>query len=494
MASATPREPESKGKGIFAPLPKVEDKSKVAVLEDKSGDGRKAINFKKDLHKQKTFQFGKNSRSHTGKNIKANITAWGNLVLDKKESSSDSSDATKKSSHIKVNISVKSNKPSAKATDTSSVPSMQDNVNEKDPNLSPDNTTISSVVPDYYVGIPYDESLGKYIPQNERDEAILMLTSRVKTLQKELQGWSNWANEKVMQATWRLGKDLGELKMLRQEKEEAEKVLKESKILEEDAQEKIMAMEQSMVNTNYIFETTTSYLKRLEKKNVELKKEREAGLDVMNTDEVYAKEQEAVKKCQAADLEKRLFEEDISTFKKKQTSLQQQQKEANKVMDQFEVLSKHEERVQQRLVQQWNSLKAEKEQTCVKEKVVQDNFTEKVEKNMRKCKEDKQKLESEISQLRLQFERAQIEALKRDIPQMTKGLAAYAEYSGSTIAKMEMECVMCMNEQRSVLFLPCAHQVLCENCSVLHQKEMEECPSCRIPIKKWISVRFPDSI
>ncbi|KAG5587591.1 hypothetical protein H5410_048025 [Solanum commersonii] len=41
----------------------------------------------------------------------------------------------------------------------------------------PGNTTISSAVPDYY-----NESLRKYVSQNESDEAILLLTSHLKTL------------------------------------------------------------------------------------------------------------------------------------------------------------------------------------------------------------------------------------------------------------------------------------------------------------------------
>lgn len=77
------------------------------------------------------------------------------------------------------------------------------------------------MVPDYYVDIPYDESLGKYIPQNERHGAILVLAPHIMTLQKELQHWSDWASKKVMQETRRLGKDQAELKMLRQEKAKA---------------------------------------------------------------------------------------------------------------------------------------------------------------------------------------------------------------------------------------------------------------------------------
>jgi len=285
--------------------------------------------------------------------------------LDKKLNSS-SSDATKKSSHSKVKTSVKCNQPLAKASfdspcpsssiapasDTSKVPPMQDNTNEKDldslamePKSSkkvPDNIIVSSAVPDYYAGIPYDESLGKYVPQNERDETILLRTSRLKTLQKELQGWSDWANEKVMQATRRLGKDQAELKMMRQEKEDAEKVHQEKQMLEETTVERIMEMEQTLVNTNSMGETINSLLNTLEMDNVGLKKDMKVvmlstGEHAMNVNNALANEKDAIKKCQAADMEKRSFEEDLSTIKQEKTSLQQQQEKANKVVDQFKV-------------------------------------------------------------------------------------------------------------------------------------------------------------
>ncbi|XP_055811847.1 putative E3 ubiquitin-protein ligase RF4 isoform X2 [Solanum dulcamara] len=426
VGSAASQEPESKnshvhqaakGKGSSTPLPKAEAKSKAAVLEDKSWAGQKALNSKKDVHRRKTYQFEKNCRSRMSKNIKANISAWDSLVLDKKLNSSDSSGATKKSSHSK----------------------------------------------------------------------------------KELQGWSDWANEKVMQATRRLSKDQPELKILRQVKEDAEKVRQEMQMLEENTMEKIVEMEQELVNSNSMIETTNSRLNTLERDNVELKKERHAlmlstGEYAMDVNNALAKEQEAVKKCQAADVEKRSFEEDLSTIKQEKAALHQQQEKANKVVNQFEVLSKQEARVKQRFLQQADSLKAEREQLRVQGQVQQDNFREKVERNMQKYKEEIQKYESEISQLRFQSERSKIEALKRGTPPMTKGLAAYAESSGSNVVKMERECVMCMNEQISVVFLPCAHQVLCEYCNVLHLKRgMDECPSCRTPIKERISVHFPDS-
>ncbi|CAN4093164.1 unnamed protein product [Withania somnifera] len=507
-----------KGEGSSVPLPEAEAEPKTAVLEDKSGADRKALNSRKDLLRRKTNHFEKNCKGRASKNIKANITAWGSLVLEKALNSSGSSGATKKSSHSKVNTSVNSNKPLAKpssdslypsssiapATDTSSLPPMEDNVNKKDhdslalePKSSikaPDNTTIPSVVPEYCSGFQYDESLGKYVPQNKIQETILVLVPHMKTLQKELQQWSDWANEKVMQATWRLGKDLAELKMLRQEKEDAERTYKEKQMLEENTMKRILEMEQMLVNTNYQIETTDSDLNRLEGENVALKKGMEslklsAAVSARNMHNALAKEQETVKKCQAAEVEKLSLQEELSALKKKTAELQQKQQKASKRMDQYEVLRKQEERMKLWILEQAGSMKAEREQVIIQGKLEEDNIRDKAERNMQKGEDDIQKIESEMSQLRLQSERGKIEALKRGIPQMTKGAS-----SGSADVKMERECVVCMSEPKSVVFLPCAHQILCADCNVRHEKKgMNECPSCRALIGKRINVCFPDS-
>uniref|UniRef100_K4D0L5 Uncharacterized protein n=1 Tax=Solanum lycopersicum TaxID=4081 RepID=K4D0L5_SOLLC len=92
-------------------------------------------------------------------------------------------------------------------------------------------------------------------------------------------------------------------------------------------------------------------------------------------------------------MEKRSFEEDLSAIRQEKTSLQQKREKANK------------ESMKQRFLQQADSLKGETEQLRVKVKSKRHNFRETVEKNKQKYKEEIQKCNSEISQLRFQFER-----------------------------------------------------------------------------------------
>ena len=137
----------------------------------------------------------------------------------------------------------------------------------------------------------------------------------------------------------------------------------------------------------------------------------------------------------------------------------------------------------------------------------------KAENNLHKHKDDIQKLEKEISKLRLMTDSSKIAALKRGIDgnyasrltdstyapmpkeshisYISKVVNDFQDYSGGGDVKRERECVMCLSEEMSVVFLPCAHQVVCRTCNELHEKQgMEDCPSCRSPIQQRICVRY----
>lgn len=126
--------------------------------------------------------------------------------------------------------------------------------------------------------------------------------------------------------------------------------------------------------------------------------------------------------------------------------------------------------------------------------------SQKAENEMQKYKERIEEIESKISELRLESESSKIAALRRgsingnygyQAAKVSKRLAVFRDNFSDTIARSERECVMCLAEEMSVVFLPCAHQALCGNCNEIHEKQgMNDCPSCRTPIKKRIKVRF----
>lgn len=165
---------------------------------------------------------------------------------------------------------------------------------------------------------------------------------------------------------------------------------------------------------------------------------------------------------------------------------------------------------------QANSIRKEREQIEASTKSKEDMIKSKAEKNLQKYKDDIEKLEKEISQLRLKTDSSKIAALKRGIdgsyasrltdirngldhqnswsPYISDVVREFQDYSESGGVKRERECVMCLSEEMSVVFLPCAHQVVCTTCNELHEKQgMKDCPSCRSPIQRRISVRYARS-
>lgn len=134
-------------------------------------------------------------------------------------------------------------------------------------------------------------------------------------------------------------------------------------------------------------------------------------------------------------------------------------------------------------------------------------------KDIQKYNDNIRKLESKLSEMTLKHDKSKIAALKRgatgsfgscvpDIKTMreNKNSSVFEEVLnfqgdfGNGGLKQERECALCLSEEISVVFIPCAHQVVCTKCNELHEKQgMKDCPSCRTLIHRRINVRFAHS-
>lgn len=134
----------------------------------------------------------------------------------------------------------------------------------------------------------------------------------------------------------------------------------------------------------------------------------------------------------------------------------------------------------------------------------------KAESDFQRYKDVIRRLEKEIAQLRLKTDSSKIAALHwgTDVTYASrltnsKSFPAVKETGPHCVSdsldfhgdvSRERECVMCLSDEMSVVFLPCAHQVVCVKCNELHQKHgMKDCPSCRIPIQHRVCVRSANS-
>ncbi|XP_038702530.1 putative E3 ubiquitin-protein ligase RF298 [Tripterygium wilfordii] len=372
-----------------------------------------------------------------------------------------------------------------------------------------------------YAGMPYDKSVGQWLPRDKKDEMILKLVPTVQELQNQLQEWTEWANQKVMQAARRLSKDKAELKILRQEKEEVERLKKEKQSLEENTMKKLSEMENALCKASGQVEKANTAVRRLELENALLRKEMEAAKlsaakSAASCQEISKWEKKTLMKCQSWEKQKTLFQEELVTEKRKVAQLLQELEQAKQLQEQHEARWHQEERAKEELLLQVCSLTKERQQIETSTKSKEDHIKLEAEINLQKYKDDIQKLEKEISQLRVKTNSSKIAALRRGIdgsyasrlaeikdspdqqeywiPNVSEVVANFHDYSETGSVKRERECVMCLSEEMSVVFLPCAHQVVCATCNELHEKQgMKECPSCRSPIQRRITVRFSGS-
>ncbi|KAH6827650.1 hypothetical protein C2S53_020345 [Perilla frutescens var. hirtella] len=530
---SSPASQEAKGNSSAIDGENIQTSSQGTAVDDKSGVSRKglSINSKRDMLRQKAFQFEKNYKGRLSKGaFKAKVAAWGSMVLDKSLRSSSS--VAMKGALSKLPISAASvssvvegnNHPASNSPSLGPTSSVKDAVfalpavsTKSHASAVPDakcgsksgaNASDTPKAVDYYASIPFDETLQKHVPQDDKDEAILILTPYMQDIQKELQGWTEWANEKVMQAARRLGKEQAELKMLRQEKEEIEKFKKEKQALEESTQKRLSEMEYALSNATNQIEVAKGTTRRLEDENNILKNEMEAAKvqtlrAASNLQTALQREQETVKKLQSWEAEKCLVQEKLTNLKRDITALNSRIEKAKGRQDQFKALWKQEEKEKLKNQKQIDSLRRKLEEEEAVMKAEADNIKKAAEKDMLRCEDGIKNLQNMIAEMRLESNRSKIAALNMgygsyltglpgsQLPKVTKRLAVFQDFGEEPDVKQERECIMCMTDEISVVFIPCAHQVLCGPCNVLHEKQgMNDCPSCRTIIQKRVSVTY----
>ncbi|KAK2995564.1 hypothetical protein RJ640_014961 [Escallonia rubra] len=540
--------------------------SQPPVPEEKSEGSRKisGITKREYILRQKSIRLEKTYRTYGSKGASRSgkLSSFGGLILDKKlKSVSDSAGINVKNGTLKIskamgvelsrdnlqnNVSTNIGLASSSAfnletVDNSISTSPKTNnlstlpTTNAPPALTAADTELSLSLPEKsypalpagcsdkapkfsYAGFSYDKSLGKWVPQDKKDEMILKLVPRLRELQNQLQEWTEWANQKVMQAARRLGKDKAELKTLRQEKEEVERLKKEKLTLEENTLKKLFEMENALSKASGQVERANAAVRRLEMENASLRKQLDiaklsATESAASCQDVSKREKKTLVRFQAWEKQKNVFQEELVAERNKLAHLRQELEQARDIRDQLEARWKQEERAKEELLTQASSIRKEREQLEALAKSKDDVVRLKAEKNLQRYKDDIKKLEIELSQLRLKTDSSKIAALRRgadgsyaskltdcktarvpkesDISYISRMVTDFEDYSGNGGVKRERECVMCLSEEMSVVFLPCAHQVVCMTCNELHEKQgMKDCPSCRCPIQRRVSVRY----
>nr|GMD60314.1 putative E3 ubiquitin-protein ligase RF298 [Ipomoea batatas] len=115
-------------------------------------------------------------------------------------------------------------------------------------------------------------------------------------------------------------------------------------------------------------------------------------------------------------------------------------------------LQQQEEREKTMLLQKAEALRRERALMKELARAEDDHLRAMAEENRHKFKEQMEKLTAEISALKME--------------------AAGESSSQQGGIKRKWECVMCLTEPKSVIFLPCAHQALYTACNMLHERTL----------------------
>ncbi|PIN19973.1 putative E3 ubiquitin ligase [Handroanthus impetiginosus] len=343
---------------------------------------------------------------------------------------------------------------------------------------------------------------------DQKDEMILGLIHQIKDLEKQVKERKEWAHQKAMQAARKLSHDLTELKMLRMEREETQRMKKGKHTLEDTTLIKLTEMENALRTASGQVDRANAAVRKLEIENAEIRAEMEASKlsaseSVTTCLEVAKREKKYLKKLLAWEKQKTKVQEEIATEKQKISELQQELAQVEAATKEAEEKWKQEQKAKELVLTQLEEERRLKEASEANNKRKLEALRLKIEIDFQRYKDDLQRLEQEYARLKESAQYTEVENQSNDF--WTENSNSINP-QGETIARLLHEldqledsqekqvscdrvCMICMEDEVSVVFLPCAHQVICANCNDNYgRKGKAMCPYCRVPIEQRIRV------
>ncbi|KAJ6347821.1 hypothetical protein OIU76_004335 [Salix suchowensis] len=171
-----------------------------------------------------------------------------------------------------------------------------------------------------------DENL-KIAGEDQKDEMMVTLHQQIKDLEKQVKERKEWAHQKAMQAARKLSSDLTELKMLRMEREETQRLKKGKQTLEDSTMKRLSEMENALRKASGQVDRANAAVRRLETENAEIRAEMEASKlsaseSVKTCLEVAKREKKCLKRLLAWEKQKTKLQAEIADEKEKIKELQ----------------------------------------------------------------------------------------------------------------------------------------------------------------------------
>lgn len=338
--------------------------------------------------------------------------------------------------------------------------------------------------------------------EDQKDQMIFTLIHQIKDLSRQVQERKEWAHQKAMQAARRLCNDLTELKMLRMERDETQRLKKGKQTLEDTTMKRLSEMENALRKASGQVDRANAAVRRLETENAEIRAEMEAcklsaSESVSTCLEAAKREKKCLKRLLVWEKQKSKLQEEIAEEKQKISELQRALIQIEEAKKQVEVKWRQESKAKEEAAAQVEEERRLKEAVESTNKRKLEALRLKTEIDSQRYKDDLQRLEQELSRLKASSEYDVSNTSPKVDP-------APKSQRGGTIARLlheleedpsenglssDRECLMCMKEEVSIVFLPCAHQIMCSNCSDEYGKDGKvTCPCCRSDIEQRVRV------
>ncbi|KAK2969523.1 hypothetical protein RJ640_029816 [Escallonia rubra] len=352
-----------------------------------------------------------------------------------------------------------------------------------------------------------DENM-EYVPEDQKDEMILSLIHQVKDQERQVKERKEWAHQKAMQAARKLSNDLTELKMLRMEREDTQRLKQGKPTPEDPTMKRLSEMENALRKASGQVDRANAAVRRLETENAEIRAEMEASKlstseSVKTCLEVAKREKKCLKKLLAWEKQKNKLQEEIAAEKEKISELQEELTQAGAAQKGAEAKWRQEQKAKEQASAQVEEERRLKEAAEASNKRDHEALRLKIEIDFQRHKDDLQRLEQELSRLKASVQFSELhhhtnnllagnaEGAKPQGERTTTLLQSLGNLDDSSEKEVggNRECLICMKDEVSVVFLPCAHQVLCAKCNDDYGKKGKAtCPCCRVPIEQRICV------
>lgn len=329
----------------------------------------------------------------------------------------------------------------------------------------------------------HDGMWTNWVPKDRKEEMALDLIRRLGELKLEVKVCADWAHERLQQSIKRLEMENPVLVSLRKEKETLEcGVLNRERLDETQRAVDSTSDELERAHCLELELTGKIALSAREKDSAKLQDKQ----SVASLAEILRKGKETLERLKSMETEKILLQEELAA----------EQSNLCKILENLEQAKGYKDILMQKKEEgEKMSVEAMKQVDLARNELERAEMSARTECNnvMLNAENENKRLKASAKELEELVKGLEFDLASGRRPERAMFMGRPPGFRPDSVLQ-ERECQMCLDEEVSVVFLPCRHQSICVSCNQLHRdKGITECPTCRSPVERRICARFADS-